>query len=93
MHSQRDLPPTPLDIVPTPDKVQRLHGEVLALRLLLATAVWKAGGTVSITSEEIAFVGTSCKLDADPVEGGQILSISYPTPAEALVLPHGVKDA
>ena len=50
-------------------------------------------GTVSITSEEIAFVGTSCKLDADPVEGGQILSISYPTPAEALVLPHGVKDA
>ena len=92
MASLKDLPPTALGIAPTPNKVERLTGEILALRILLAGTIWKAGGTVTLTNEEITYVAANCRLDTDPIPGGQILSLSTPLPADALVLPPGVLD-
>ena len=92
-------PPSPFALPPTPrlpgavDKVALLSEEVLALRILLASVVWKAGGAVPLTEDEIAYVARNCQMDTDPCPGGQILTVRTPgiadTPKKSTILLPG----
>jgi len=88
MSNKFNLPPTPR-LMPAVDRVRVLSEEVLALRILLAAVIWKLGGDVAVTNEEIGYVATHCKLDTTPTLTGQKLSVSNP----GILDPGGVHDA
>jgi len=87
----KNLPPTPR-LMGAVDRVALLSEEVLALRILLACTVWKAGGTVKVSEAEITYVAKNCQMDAAPTTDGQILTVltpgiqDTPTPS-TLILP------
>jgi hypothetical protein len=82
-----DLPPT--RGIPLPSEIERLQQDALAFRILLAAAVWKTGGTLTITHEDLVYVAIHCKLDQRPIDGGQVLTVNVP----GLILPPEVGNA
>jgi hypothetical protein len=56
--------------LPTGSTEVDLRAEVVALRILIATLVWKAGGHVDVYQGDVELATSSCQLHAIPLPTG-----------------------
>ena len=68
--SLKNLPPTVDLAQPTGSTIQDLQAEVIALRILAATLVWKAGGSVNVSQADMELATMTCQLHALPIPSG-----------------------
>ena len=76
----KNLPPTPDSPLMVPETKEALKAELLALRILVSTLVWKAGGAVDVSQADMELAMSICALHASPIQGGTRWWVKESTP-------------
>lgn len=80
------LPPTRDIPLLKPTDLDSAQAELLAMRILVATLLWKAGGSVLVSQADIEHAAKTCVLHATPsVQGGTLWHVKEPSLASKIM--------